>query len=101
MFGLGSSVRYAAPAANPMRLDTPDCLGPLLRYHRERAGLSRRALSALSTVSETAIYDAEHGKPTVRLDTLYALLGALNLSLHAHGPLVAEYERTLADDPHA
>lgn len=85
-----------------MRLDAPDRLGPLLRYHRERASLSRRALSALSGVSETAIYDAEHGKPTVQLQTLYALLGALNLSLHASGPLVAEYERTLADDaPHA
>jgi transcriptional regulator with XRE-family HTH domain len=85
-----------------MHLDTPDRLGPLLRYHRERAGLSRRALSALSAVSETAIYDAEHGKPTVQLQTLYALLDALNLSLHVDGPLVAEYERTLApDDPHA
>ena len=83
-----------------MRIDDP---GPLLRYHRERAGLSRRALSALSGVSETAIYDAEHGKPTVRLDTLLALLRALNLSLHVEGPLVAEYERTLApsDDAHA
>ena len=75
-----------------MRADT---LGPLLRYHRERAGLSRRALSALSGVSETAIYDAEHGKPTVRLDTLLALFGVLNLSLRVDGPLVAEYERTL------
>ncbi|MDT0631426.1 helix-turn-helix domain-containing protein [Rubrivirga litoralis] len=83
-----------------MCIDDP---GPLLRYHRERASLSRRALSALSGVSETAIYDAEHGKPTVRLDTLLALLKALNLSLHVEGPLVAEYERTLApsDDAHA
>ncbi|MDT7858322.1 helix-turn-helix domain-containing protein [Rubrivirga sp. S365] len=83
-----------------MRIDD---LGPLLRYHRERAGLSRRALSALSGVSETAIYDAEHGKPTVRLDTLLALLNVLNLSLHVEGPLVAEYERTLApsDDAYA
>lgn len=83
-----------------MRIDDP---GPLLRYHRERAGLSRRALSALSGVSETAIYDVEHGRPTVQLDTLLALLAALNLSLHVEGPLVAEYERTLApsEDPHA
>jgi transcriptional regulator with XRE-family HTH domain len=81
-----------------VRLDAPSCLGPLLRYHRERAGLSRRALSALSGVSETAIYDAEHGKPTVRLQTLTHLLGALNLSLHVDGPLVAEYERTISPD---
>ena len=75
-----------------MRADT---LGPLLRYHRERAGLSRRALADLSGVSETAIYDAEHGKPTVRLDTLLALFGVLNLSFRVDGPLVAEFERTL------
>ena len=75
-----------------MRADT---LGPLLRYHRERASLSRRALADLSGVSETAIYDTEHGKPTVRLDTLLALFGVLNLSLRVDGPLVAEYEQTL------
>lgn len=68
-------------------------VGPLLRYHRERAGLSRRALSALADVSETAIYDVEHGKPTVRLDTLLALFDALNLSLRVKGPLVDEFER--------
>ena len=79
----------------------PDALGPLLRYHRERAGLSRRALADLSGVGETAIYDAEKGKPTVRLDTLLALLSALNLKLRVEGPLVAEFERALADGSHA
>ena len=71
-------------------------LGPLLRFHRDRAGLSRRGLSALSGVSETAIYDAEHGKPTVRLDTLLSLFDALNLSLRVEGPLVGEFERSAA-----
>lgn len=75
-------------------LTTHAAFGPLLRYHRERAGLSRRSLSALSDVSETAIYDAEHGKPTVRLDTLLALFGVLNLSLRVEGPLVDEFERS-------
>lgn len=42
-------------------------LGSLLRYHRERAGLSRRALSELCGASETAIYDAQGSKVMARL----------------------------------
>lgn len=69
----------------------PDELGDALRYHRERARLSRRQLSALSGISETAIYDVEHGKETVKLQTLLPLLDTLNLSLRLDGPLMDEF----------
>ncbi len=69
----------------------PDELGDALRYHRERARLSRRQLSALSGISETAIYDVEHGKETIKLQTLLPLLNTLNLSLRLDGPLMDEF----------
>ncbi len=71
-------------------------MGRVLRWHRSRAGLSRRALSALSGVSETAIYDAEAGKPTMQLRTLLALADVLNLELRLDGPLMAAYEQVRA-----
>lgn len=66
-------------------------IGHVIRFHREQAGLSRRALSALSDVSETAIYDVEHGKSTVQLSTLLRLLSALNIRLRLDSPLMELY----------
>lgn len=68
-----------------------DHLGPLLRYHRERASLSRRALSELCGVSETAIYDAESSKPAAKLSTLRSLAAALNLTFSVDGPLAGDF----------
>mgnify|MGYP003147248116 CR=1 FL=1 len=73
-------------------------LGALLRYHRERAGLSRRALSELCGASETAIYDAEGGKVTARLSTLLTIAGALSVTLSARGPLSADFLEQLRPD---
>ena len=74
-------------------------LGRAIRYHRERARLSRRELAALSGISETAIYDVEHGKATVQLQTLLALLGTLNLTLSLDGPLMNEFEKQYSHSP--
>lgn len=65
-------------------------LGSVVRFHRERAGLSRRALSTLADVSQTAIYDVEHDKPTVRLLTVTRLLEVLNVSLRFESPLMEQ-----------
>lgn len=71
----------------------PATIGRIILYHRKRAGLSRRALSDLSGVSESAIYEVEHGKETVRFDTLLSLFAALNVTLRLESPLMGEYER--------
>ena len=73
-------------------------IGALLRYHRERAGLSRRALSELCGTSETAIYDAESGKLAVKLSTLIVISGALSVRLLARGPLSDQFLDQLHDD---
>ena len=69
---------------------TNPTLGTVVRYHRERAGLSRRELSTLADVSQTAIYDVEHDKPTVRLLTVTRLLQVLNVRMRFDSPLMAE-----------
>ncbi len=66
----------------------PDVIGRMVRYHRKRAGLSRDALAALSGVGKTSIFAIEHGKATIRLDTLAAVLKALNIRARWEGPLM-------------
>ncbi|MBN4056356.1 helix-turn-helix transcriptional regulator [Rhodothermus sp. AH-315-K08] len=68
-----------------------DNLAQAIRYHRKQAGLSRKDLSMLSGVSQTAIYDVEQGKPTVQLATVLPLLDSLNLALRLEGPLMEQF----------
>lgn len=69
----------------------PGLVGRMIRYHRKAAGLSREALADLAGVGKTSIFAIEHGKATVRFDTLAAVLQALNISARWEGPLVARF----------
>jgi transcriptional regulator with XRE-family HTH domain len=69
----------------------PAFIGRMVWYHRKRAGLSRDALAELSGVGRTSIFALEHGKATVRLDTLVAVLRTLNITVRWEGPLVAGF----------
>ena len=69
-----------------------DIVGHAIRFHREVAGLSRAALSELAGVGTTAIYDIEHGKETVRLNTLIRLFDVLNIDLKLDSPLMDRFE---------
>jgi transcriptional regulator with XRE-family HTH domain len=55
--------------------------GKLIYTRRRELKLSRKALVELSGVGKTALYDVEHGKPTVQLDTLQKLCEVLGLEL--------------------
>ena len=68
-----------------------DEIGAMLRYHRERAGLTRIELATIAGVGKTVIYDVEHGKETVQLDTLQAICDALNVQLAFKSPLMQTY----------
>ncbi len=70
---------------------TPDELGRIVAYHRKRYGMPRSEASALAGVGKTALYDLEHGKPTVQLNTVMAVLGALGIKLVVESPLMEEY----------
>jgi transcriptional regulator with XRE-family HTH domain len=51
----------------------------ILRSHRERAGLTQRALADLSTVSPRAIRDLEAGRANARTQTIHLLADGLRL----------------------
>ncbi len=64
-------------------------LSSIVHFHRKQAGLSRAALARLAGVGKTVLYDVEHGKTTVRLDTLLKILSALNIRVDWDSPLKA------------
>ena len=68
-------------------------LGELILFHRKRAGLSREACALLAGVGKTAVYDLEHGKETIRMDTLLKILKVLNINLQFSSPLMEEYQQ--------
>lgn len=57
------------------------------RELRKQAGLSRIELARLAGVGKTAVFDIEHAKPTVQMDTLLKILMVLNLKLILEAPL--------------
>jgi HTH-type transcriptional regulator / antitoxin HipB len=64
---------------------TPDSIGRLaadVRARRRDLGLGQEELADLSGTSARWIRDVEHGRATVRLDKLAAVLDALGLELH-------------------
>lgn len=67
-------------------------LAKLILYHRKRAGLSRNQLAELAGIGKTAIYDLEHGKESVKFNTLIKILNTLNIQIHFDGPFSKEFE---------
>ncbi|MBO6577241.1 MAG: helix-turn-helix transcriptional regulator [Rhodothermales bacterium] len=72
-------------------MQLPTHPGPVIRFHRKRAGLSRRELGLLAGLSQSSIYEVEHGKETARLDTILKLLDALNIQMRFESPLMHAY----------
>ncbi len=66
-------------------------LGELIRYHRKKSGLNRQELANLAGIGKTAIFDIEHGKKSVQIDTLYKVLKILNIEIKFNSPLMPIY----------
>lgn len=62
-------------------------LAKIVLHHRKAAGLSQLALADLAGVGKTVVFDIEHGKTTIRLDTLLKVLHALNIQISFTTPL--------------
>ena len=67
-------------------------IGRIVQFHRKEAGLSRIDLADIAGVGKTVVYDIENGKETVRLKTLFNVLGVLNISLSLESPLMDRYK---------
>jgi HTH-type transcriptional regulator / antitoxin HipB len=68
-------------------------LGELIVQTRKRAKLTQAELAELAGVGKTVIWDLEHGKRTVRLETLIKILAPLNIELIARSPISKEETR--------
>jgi HTH-type transcriptional regulator / antitoxin HipB len=58
-----------------------DDLRHIIRRQRKLRLLSQSQLARAAGVGKTVVFDIEHGKPTVQLDTLLKILGALDIRL--------------------
>lgn len=56
-------------------------LGAAIRERRKALSLNQAELSSLAGVGLAFLYELEHGKPSVRLDKLLAVLSVLGLEL--------------------
>ena len=66
----------------------------LVRMHRKKSALSQSALASLAGVGKTVIFDLEHGKMTIQLDTLIRILSALNIEMKLYSPLLQAMKET-------
>jgi HTH-type transcriptional regulator/antitoxin HipB len=68
-----------------------DELARIVIYHRKSGRLNRVELARLAGVGKTVVYDIEHAKKTVRLDTVVKILKVLNIKIELTGPLMQTY----------
>ncbi len=67
-------------------------IGQIIWAHRKASGLSRRAFATLAGVGKTVIYDIEHGKETVQLNSLLKILKVLNIELKLESPIMKKIQ---------
>lgn len=65
-------------------------LGKLVALNRKKSGLTQQEAGTLAGIGKTAVFDIEHGKPTVQLDTVLKLFRVLNIRLTFVGPFSPE-----------
>jgi HTH-type transcriptional regulator / antitoxin HipB len=78
---------------------TESNLKDVIRQHRKLSGLSQAGLAKLAGVGKTAVFDLEHGKETIQLDTLKKVLGVLNIQLELNSPFIERLAKLTARDP--
>ena len=54
------------------------------------AGLSQAGLAKLAGVGKTVVFDLEHGKLSIRYDTLTKILAVLNISIRFESPAMQQ-----------
>lgn len=67
-------------------------ISEIITTHRRKAGLSQIELAKFAGVGKTVIFDLEHGKESIRYDTLTKVLSVLNVKIRFESPLLGETE---------
>ncbi len=62
-------------------IDYMDEVGALVRQRRKALRIDQQTVADLAGVSRKLVSDIERGKPTVRMDGLLTVLGAVGLTL--------------------
>ena len=73
---------------NTMPLISPEAAGKWIRTMRKARGLTQSELAFEAAVTQHMVSEFESGKVTVRLDTFFRLLQALDLRLATIDPSV-------------
>lgn len=68
-------------------------LAHLIREHRRARRLSQSELALAAGVGKTVVFDIEHGKPTVQMDTVLKILRVLDIRLAFEVPSLAPAKR--------
>jgi y4mF family transcriptional regulator len=63
-------------------------INEIVKKHRRMSGLSQAELAKLAGVGKTVVFDLEHGKQSVRYDTLMKILSVLNITISFHSPVM-------------
>jgi HTH-type transcriptional regulator/antitoxin HipB len=58
-----------------------------LREHRKKSKLTQEQLALIAGVGKSSIFDLEHGKSSIQLDTLLKIIAVLNIKLEIKIPL--------------
>ena len=66
----------------------------MVRMHRKKSSLSQAELAQLAGVGKTVIFDLEHGKTTIQMDTLLRVFDALNIEIRLFSPLLQAIKET-------
>lgn len=78
-----------------------DSLKDIVRQHRKLSRLSQAELAKLAGVGKTVVFDLEHGKESIQLDTLLKILAVLNISIRFESPLIMEANRHSQREPNS
>jgi HTH-type transcriptional regulator / antitoxin HipB len=70
-------------------------LNDIVKAHRRLSGLSQANLAKMAGVGKTVVFDLEHGKASIQLDTLLKILRVLNISIRLESPVMKQVESVL------
>lgn len=67
-------------------------LAEIVRTHRKHSKLTQAQLAIYADVGKTVIYDIEHAKTTVQMNTVIKVLSVLNINIMFSSPLIINQE---------